>query len=325
MSDAGRQIVVALTDALVLAAVVASVLALWAGDWWFAELAVHFRVQYVAIAIVALACAALVRRTRLAVLGVLLLGLNTAGIAALIADVEAAPAATSLAGAGGPRSVLRIATANVLFLSSDHAAVRKWVERERPDVAIFIEATTAWKAGLQPLRQQYAYQVEAGVTGRRGVLVMSRLPLEPARALFDFGARSVALRTGVTVGGRMISIIAAHATWPLGPGSAQARARELERLAAEATRLSQSGTMPLVLGGDLNVSPFSPDFANLLNATMLRSAVGRGWLPTWPIQFMPAAIQIDHLLVSAAVEVRGVHRGPAVGSDHLPLVAELRF
>ncbi len=324
MSDAGRRFAVALSDALVLAAVVASVLALWAGDWWFAELAVHFRVQYVAVAILALAVAALARRTRLAVLALALLGLNTAGIAALLADVAAAPAVIP-AGAGEQRSGLRIATANVLFLSSDHARVRQWVEREDPDVAIFVEATTAWKAGLQPLREQYAYAVETGVTGRRGVLVMSRLPLEPARSLFGRGEHAIALRTSVTVGGRVISIIAAHATWPLGPGSARARTRDLDRLAAEATKSSRGGTVPLLLAGDLNVSPFSPHFANLLHAAMLRSAVGSGWLPTWPIQFMPAGIQIDHVLVSAVVQVRGVRRGPAVGSDHLPLVADLQF
>src|SRR5262249_5149468 len=41
------------------------------------------------------------------------------------------------------------------------------------------------------------------------------------------------------------------------------------------------------------------------------------WLP-WPIR-----IPIDHVFVGGAVAIRHVQAGPVVGSDHLPIEAEL--
>jgi endonuclease/exonuclease/phosphatase (EEP) superfamily protein YafD len=79
-----------------------------------------------------------------------------------------------------------------------------------------------------------------------------------------------------------------------------------------------------VVLGDLNITAFSPHFQSLLAQSGLRSAVpGMQWLPTWPTFLPIAGIQIDHALVSPGITVRGVERGPRVGSDHWPLVVDL--
>ena len=81
---------------------------------------------------------------------------------------------------------------------------------------------------------------------------------------------------------------------------------------------------PFMALGDLNVSPFSPQFATLLRRGGLRSAAaGHGWQPTWPSVFPPLGIQIDHALVSPEVRVMGFQRGPANGSDHRPIIVDV--
>jgi endonuclease/exonuclease/phosphatase family metal-dependent hydrolase len=79
-----------------------------------------------------------------------------------------------------------------------------------------------------------------------------------------------------------------------------------------------------VVIGDLNITPFSPHFQQLLVDGKLRSAAeGFGWQASWPSFFRPAGIQIDHALVNSLVSIEHFNRGAATGSDHLPIVADL--
>jgi endonuclease/exonuclease/phosphatase (EEP) superfamily protein YafD len=99
------------------------------------------------------------------------------------------------------------------------------------------------------------------------------------------------------------------------------RRRQFDRLAAA---LEPDRTA--VVAGDFNTSPWSPDFRDLVAATGLRGAAnGYGWNPTWPSWLWPARIPIDHVLVKGAVAVHGFRRGRYIGSDHFPVVADLRL
>jgi endonuclease/exonuclease/phosphatase (EEP) superfamily protein YafD len=130
-----------------------------------------------------------------------------------------------------------------------------------------------------------------------------------------------AIQATLTIGGRSLRLFGVHASWPVVPRSGARRNQQLMLLARHAQRVT---TMPLLVVGDLNVSPFSPWFARLLADGGLRSATeGFGWQPTWPVFLPPAGIQIDHALVNAAVTVRAFRRGPFIGSDHWPIVVDL--
>ena len=79
---------------------------------------------------------------------------------------------------------------------------------------------------------------------------------------------------------------------------------------------------PLVLAGDLNTSPWS-------NAFRARGSQ-RGSLPPPPVPSWPAwplalpQVALDHIFVSPELAVAAAGTGPAVGSDHLPVWAQLR-
>jgi endonuclease/exonuclease/phosphatase (EEP) superfamily protein YafD len=63
--------------------------------------------------------------------------------------------------------------------------------------------------------------------------------------------------------------------------------------------------------------------ARLLFAAVVRK--GFGLLPTWTTgnRVAPLKLPVDHCLVSPDLTVLGVEHGPALGSDHLPLVVRL--
>lgn len=326
-----------------LGACAASLLALWAAEAWLADLAVHFRVQYLAIGLLAAPWLAWRRRWPLAAAAAVTVALNVAPVvtafslpaaavpADTIAELPLPAAATAAAGEGAspaapapaPAAVpLRIASANLLFLNHSHAAVTAWARATQPEVLLFLEATAEWRDALAPLAAEYPHRRYVTDRSHHGLLLLSRWPISDVvtRPTAQRDLRPV-LFTTVTKQGVPLRLAAMHATWPMRPREARQRARDLAALAAEAAR---RGPLPFVGLGDLNISPFSPHFQALLRDGGLRSAAaGRGWQPTWPTMFPPLGIQIDHALVSPEVRVQDFRRGTSNGSDHRPIIVDV--
>jgi endonuclease/exonuclease/phosphatase (EEP) superfamily protein YafD len=285
----------------------ASVLAAMGEHAWWLELFTHFRPQYAVVLLAAgLGLMALGWRV-IAVACLVLAGLNAWS---LWQYFDRAPPAV---GGGTP---VRIVLANVWFRSDDYARLVGWVRAEKPDVAVFLEVTPAWEQALAALGPGLPYRAHSGE-----LLIASRRPLVGLRSVPLSNEGAMAMGFTWAEGGRSLTVVGAHANWPLGPRIARARDAELGMLAGLARAVPQ----PLVVVGDFNVTAFSPAFARLLRQARLTDcAAGRGWHPTWPVFFPPAWLQIDHCLHSGGIEVDAVRTGPFVGSDHYPLVVDLR-
>ena len=148
----------------------------------------------------------------------------------------------------------------------------------------------------------------------------SRQPLTGLRTVPLADGATWAIAVSYDVAGTPVTVIGAHANWPLGAAIAASRDRELGDLGA----LASSVPKPVVVLGDLNATAFSPVFPRLLAASGLRDcAAGHGFVPTWPALFPPLLMQIDHCLASPGLGVTRLESGPYVGSDHFPLEADL--
>jgi endonuclease/exonuclease/phosphatase (EEP) superfamily protein YafD len=297
--------------ALVAALVAATLLAALAAFHWFADLLVHFRVQYALLALVSAAAAVALRHGRLLAVSALVCAVNLPGAAA-----ELLPGEVGQSG-GAPVVRLELAAANLWYRNPRPELALQWLEREDCDVAFLMEVTPAWRAALRGLERRYPHQRYVAGPRGRGVLLLSRWPLSEASVPRLASGEGRALFVTVTRDGAPLRLALMHASWPFGPALSRARAVDLAALAAEAR--AHAGR-PLVVLGDLNVTPLSPHFRQLLAAGALRdAAAGRGWQPTWPVAFPPLGIRIDHALVGDGVAVRDYRRGPAIGSDHRPL------
>lgn len=310
--------------------VAVTILAAAAAWLWLGDLVVHFRAQYVAAALVAAALLLLNRQHRLAAAAVVVALVNAYGLFTAIRAPSAMPQGAFVARAAGTQAVpvgrpvnLRAAAVNVFFANDNYAAVIDWVQAERPDVVVFAEVTPDWLLALEALSAEYPQRLTSRSSGRFMTALFSRYPVEESQLLDTANNEDREIATGVRIDGRRVRFVAVHATWPFGPRLAAVRNREIAGLAQYA-RAQQE---PLVMLGDFNISPLSPHFrSGLLERGELRSAaVGFGWQPTWPT-FMPlAGIQIDHILVSPEIQVREFRRGPWVGSDHRPVIADLEI
>jgi endonuclease/exonuclease/phosphatase (EEP) superfamily protein YafD len=315
-----------------LGSLAASVLALGASQFWLSDLVVHFRLQYLAIGVLALGLLAWQRRFVPAAAAALLVALNAPPVIGHFAGtgspgiVHAAPLSAAGASTGGDtppaaRERLRIAAANVFFVSDAHADVLAWARRAQPDVVVFIEASPEWQAALAPLSRDYPHRESVTTSERDGMLLLSRWPMREPRVHPDGDLIAVTIDAGRA----SLRVVGVHAAWPIRPRNQPIRAAHFEWIAAEARAAARAG-LPLVAIGDYNISPFSPHFDALLESSGLRNAAGgRGWQPTWPT-FMPLlGIQIDHVLVSPDLQVAGFERGGGTGSDHRPVLVDLNW
>ena len=88
---------------------------------------------------------------------------------------------------------------------------------------------------------------------------------------------------------------------------------------------------PSILLGDFNGTESSGEYALLEDASWRNAfdAAGHGFGFTFPVFLkyrglpIPPAVRIDHIWIKGAVEARSFRVGPAAGSDHLPIVADL--
>jgi endonuclease/exonuclease/phosphatase (EEP) superfamily protein YafD len=296
-------------------ALLATVGILFAPRFWVADLGVHFRLQFAALAIAGVVILAATAEPAWAAVAFLVAAVNLV-IAAPHVLPRGAPAVAA-AGDAGP--VIRLATINVYYRNRQFQRVVDFIRHERPDAVVLVEVTAEWDQALTALDDEYAQRYVTRGTKGAGVLLLSRWPMQAA-ILPDYADAEPAVTATLQLHGRSLQLLGVHTSWPLGPRCSALRDQQLERL-GEFARL-QSG--PLVILGDLNVSPFSRHLQALVAGGQLKSAAqGRGWQPTWPTFLPPAGIHIDHALISGGVLVRGFRRGTRVGSDHLPVIVDI--
>ncbi|MGH8187746.1 MAG: endonuclease/exonuclease/phosphatase family protein, partial [Steroidobacteraceae bacterium] len=160
-------------------------------------------------------------------------------------------------------------------------------------------------------------------SGRSGAVVYARWPIVDADLppLTPQGVRGT--KVVLDWRGTRVAVLGVHLHWPLGRRNSHLRNRELATIGRIA---SASGAVPLVVAGDLNITPGSKHFQEGLEGSgLVDCATGFGIAPSWPAQFPLLGIHIDHCLTSAHWRSIEVSTGPYLGSDHLPVVADLQL
>jgi endonuclease/exonuclease/phosphatase (EEP) superfamily protein YafD len=168
--------------------------------------------------------------------------------------------------------------------------------------------------------QQYKYGSKLAQIYPGEVVVFSRLPVQ--RQQFANAAGRLVNIVDIEAGEETLRIIALHGHRPL-VEEPDLYAKYWQAMDA----LLDSQPHPLVVIGDFNATQHSAVLKNLA-AQGLRSAHserGRGYATTWPNGVYPAPpIRIDHALLSAAVDCVEIVEGVGTGSDHRPLIVDVR-
>jgi len=291
-------------------AATASLLGLCGSAWWPFDLLSHFRVQYLVVLVLGAWLATVTRRYVL--LGAALLFVLLNGWMVL---PSFAPRPRP---SDGDR--LRVLFVNVHSANRDTQRVARLVRTTNADVVGLMEINDRWVARLGPALASYPHRVEQPRQDNFGIGLYSRLAWLDARVVRYGDAQLPSIRARVRLGRSEATLLLTHLPPPISAGYARWRRQQLEAIYADRARLPA----PLLVFGDLNVSPWSRDFRWFRRRMRLvDTRRGFGVQRTWPAGSWLLRIPIDHCLVSPGVGVRRRQLGPDVGSDHLPVIVDL--
>lgn len=303
--------------AIPAAALAAVTLAAFFGRWvWWLDVLANFRAQYVVIlAILGLVVAmSRWRKTGYAILGVALVNLVV-----VIPLFIGSPADARV-----DADTIRVMSFNLLSDNEQYSEVIDYIRTVDPDLVLLHEASRPWEVAIGSAELEYEV-----VRARSDDLIFGTLVLVRGEGITAVShgfasraARAVALDYTPHGWDVPLAVLGTHPLAPTDQERADLRDAQLDFAGDWASE--QSGAFIVV--GDFNATPWSWPFRRLKSAAELEnSQTGFGLQPSYATSSnLLLRIPIDHLLHSSALEVTDRQLGPALGSDHFPLVVDLQ-
>jgi len=220
------------------------------------------------------------------------------------------------------QSDLKIVQFNVWHENDTPQKSLDWILAQDADVVLLEEAAGESRLIVKALKDAYPFascdkvsKCETRIFSRKKMLARGGMPTE-SPYLSGAWATLADARGPFTV-------VAVHYTWPTPPGLQQAQSRKLVKFTNGFDRKNT------IVTGDFNSTPWSFTLKRQDKAIGLRRWTRA--IPSWPaskfsrVMVAPAPfLPIDHVYAGSDWHAVQVERGPALGSDHRPIVVTLR-
>jgi endonuclease/exonuclease/phosphatase (EEP) superfamily protein YafD len=238
----------------------------------------------------------------------------------------------TLSAPDGP--VLRVLTCNVKGHCSDNKALNELIRTASPDIVAlqgcWNEVRVAWPEGWH-------------VSQQGELLIASHYPLrESELGALRRESRLSLFSCVVAMPERELQFFTIHTRSPhrsfdevldrrtiIRPSAGDQLVEDIDKRwqdSQEAAQLLSAASGPNILAGDLNLPPDSAIYRMFwarYHDAFSEAGFGFGYTE-WPkMRKMRFGIRIDHVLTDGGWRPRRCWVGPDVGSDHLPLIAEL--
>jgi endonuclease/exonuclease/phosphatase (EEP) superfamily protein YafD len=311
--------------AVTVAGVVLGLLPLLARWWWIADLLANLRVQLIIGLAVLTSVVMFSRRgTYISTLAILT-AFNGFALLPAFWNGESEPLNTTAA----PVS-FRVCSNNVYIGNRNRDAILASIDEAASDIIAVIELSESLKHHVQTqLKETHPHVVSGGRDdGTFGIGLWSRFPVMHSEVFYLCEPLVPSIEADIDINGRLVRVIATHPIPPVRASAFKARNVHLSLLSERIRKFkSDQPNVPVILVGDLNLTPWSPHFDRLLRESEMQSAAtGRGLQPTWygRNSFLFGLV-IDHGLFTP--ELRCVKRRILndTGSDHRPIVLDFQL
>ena len=306
---------------------------LFARHFWIADIIANLRVQLILGLLAVVTISLILRRWRIAILVAAVMMWQATWLMSAFQSSPnlrlSAEHADAAATAEVTRAVqsppLRVFLANVLTRNEHHDQIIAQIHQSDADVFAILELSSELNSTLnREFGETYKHVIsETQDDGNFGIGLWSRYLLTDA-GIFHLNSKWLpSIEANVEFNSQRFRMFATH---PLPPMGSRNFSHRNDHLALLAKRIQQQHhhqpDHPIVLLGDLNLTPWSPFFSDLLESTDLRNAAaGYGLQPTWyRWNVFPFGLVLDHALHSHDLSCVNRQVLPANGSDHRAVI-----
>lgn len=221
--------------------------------------------------------------------------------------------------------VIRLVFSNVEEENQQYERWRNVVSAADPDILVVLETDDRWVEAASLLFDGYPYRVVQPQDNWYGMMLLSRLPIREHRLRFLIQDDIPSIDAKIELeDGSLIRVIAVHPRppEPLRDNDSTARDAELTLWGQELA----DETEPAIIGGDLNDVAWSSTTRLFLRTSgMLDPRRGRGFFNTFHAGHWFLRYPLDHIFHSPHFTVSDIRRLPNIGSDHFPILIDLRL
>jgi endonuclease/exonuclease/phosphatase (EEP) superfamily protein YafD len=224
---------------------------------------------------------------------------------------------------------LKVLSSNIWIHNQNYPSVVELVRKENPDIAMFFEVTPAGQKQLDTL-----YDILPFSAGRdTGAIIYTKINLHDT-TIWDRNPQlpNTTIIENLQHQNHIFTLVATHPSSPHPKSNFLQRNQQLANL----SEFLASTPQPVVMGGDFNISMWSPYYRQFVEKSRVTNArEGFGIIPTWSlarVRSLPTFLQswlsvpIDYIFTRSGkftMRTTSMKAGPGIGSDHLPIIAEI--
>lgn len=210
---------------------------------------------------------------------------------------------------------------NLLTKNKKYNAVRKEINDKSPDILVIQELDDKWSEELQAVKENYPFIYEISRQDNFGIALYSKIHITEIRKFFVGTLDVPAISAFCDYEGKVFEIICIHTTPPI----CQKYFKNTQKIIDDLANYVVENGHNVIITGDFNTAPYSYNYKNFVKTSKMKD-LSNIFHPTWSAFWLsPFRITLDHIFVTKSFAVRDYAVGNNIGSDHLPIWAEISF